>query len=107
MQYNHTVTSISINKGEEKMITKKQEMNLLVIGSDDDKNTYAVLREWKEGEGKALVIEIYPTLSPSEQYIKNDLSSFHLMNHVSEQQDLLRFVKWKVKNYLKYLGYEK
>ena len=32
------------------MITKKQEMNLLVIGSDDDKNTYAVLREWKEGE---------------------------------------------------------
>lgn len=84
MQYNHTVTSISINKGEEKMITKKQEMNLLVIGSDDDKNTYAVLREWKEGEGKALVIEIYPTLSPSEQYIKNDLSSFHLMNHISE-----------------------
>lgn len=66
------------------MEMKRQTMNLLAIGSDDEKHTYEVYRQWNEGDKKAIVIEIYPTLAPSEQCIKNDLSSFHLMNHVSE-----------------------
>lgn len=66
------------------MIKEKITLELEAYGSDDEKNTYEVRRTWGDKGKKALVVELYPTLSAAEQCLKNDLSSLHLTNHVGD-----------------------
>ena len=63
----------------------KEYFNMLVevTGSEDGKNTYEVRRKWGDKGRKALVVELYPTIS-SDECEKMDLSAMHLLNHAKE-----------------------
>lgn len=65
------------------MITGKMNMEILVVGTEDGKNTYEVRRKWKEKGKKALVIELYPTITV-ENCGKMDVSTMHLLNHAED-----------------------
>lgn len=65
------------------MLKENINMSVEVVSSDDNKNTYEIRRKWKEEKKKALVIELYPTISSIECY-KSDLSTMHLINHSEE-----------------------
>lgn len=65
------------------VIKEKINMCVEVVGSDDSKNTYEIRRKWGDDGKKALVVELYPTISV-EDCCKSDLSTMHLMNHVKE-----------------------
>ena len=45
------------------MITGEVNMNIWAVGTDDGKSTYEIRRKWGEEGKKALVIELYPTIS--------------------------------------------
>lgn len=70
-------------KGQKKMVTETFRMDISAVGSDDGINTYEIRRKWAEKEKKALVIELYPTLT-ADQCGNMDVSTMHLMNHVQE-----------------------
>ena len=69
-------------KGQ-KMFTETFRMDISAVGSDDGINTYEIRRKWAEKGKKALVIELYPTLT-ADQCGNMDVSTMHLMNHVQE-----------------------
>ncbi len=58
-------------------------MNISAVGSDDGRSTYEIHRKWAEKGKKALVIELYPTLT-ADKCGSMDVSTMHLMNHVQE-----------------------
>lgn len=64
------------------MLTIENNLQTMVVGSEDGKYTYEVKRSWGEGR-KALVIELYPAVSIKKSGYW-DLSAMHLMNHASE-----------------------
>lgn len=66
-------------------IMVKENFNMLVevTGSEDGRNTYEVRRKWGDEGRKALVVELYPTIS-SDECEKMDLSAMHLLNHAKE-----------------------
>lgn len=70
-------------KGQKKMVTETFRMDISAVGSDDGINTYEIRRKWAEKGKKALVIELYPTLT-ADQCGNMDVSTMHLMNHVQE-----------------------
>lgn len=65
------------------MITGEVNMNIWAVGTDDGKSTYEIRRKWGEEGKKALVIELYPTISV-EKCGTLDVSTMHLINHVSD-----------------------
>lgn len=70
-------------KGERKMVTETFCMNISAVGSDDGRSTYEIHRKWAEKGKKALVIELYPTIT-ADKCGSMDVSTMHLMNHVQE-----------------------
>lgn len=70
-------------KGERKMVTETFCMNISAVGSDDGRSTYEIHRKWADKGKKALVIELYPTLT-ADKCGSMDVSTMHLMNHVQE-----------------------
>lgn len=65
------------------MVTQKIGMSVSVVGTEDGKETYEVRRTWSDEAKKALVLELYPTISTKNPMIL-DISTMHLLNH-SEQ----------------------
>lgn len=65
------------------MINENIGMNITVIGSENGKETYEVRRTWNDRAGKALVLELYPTIS-SKNPMAMDISTMHLLNHSNE-----------------------
>lgn len=65
------------------MVTEKINTEIVVVGSEDGMSTYEIRRKWGEKGKKALVIELYPTIS-----VKNcgrmDVSTMHLLNHAED-----------------------
>lgn len=65
------------------VVTENFNMLVEVTGSDDGRNTYEVRRKWGANGKKALVVELYPTIS-ADECEKLDLSAMHLLNHTKE-----------------------
>lgn len=65
------------------MVKNEFVMNVTAIGTDDGKNTYEICRKWDEKGKKAIVIELYPTISVENCGIL-DASTMYLMNHVKD-----------------------
>lgn len=65
------------------MVTETFSMTVEVVGTDDGMSTYEVHRKWGEGAKKALVIELYPTIT-TERCQCMDISTMHLLNHASD-----------------------
>ena len=65
------------------MITGEVNMNIWAVGTDDGKSTYEIRRKWGEEGKKALVIELYPTISVENCGVL-DVSTMHLINHVND-----------------------
>lgn len=65
------------------MITEKINMEITVTGSDDGLNTYEIYRKLGDDGKKALVIELYPTIT-AERCECIDASTMHLINHCKE-----------------------
>lgn len=65
------------------MINEKISMEIAVVGSDDGLNTYEISRKWGNDGKKALVIELYPTIT-TDRCGNMDVSTMHLMNHVND-----------------------
>ena len=56
------------------------DMKISVVGSDDGKETFEVSRIWDSDKKKALVFELYPTIT-AEQALCVDKSTAALINH--------------------------
>lgn len=69
--------------GGKNMITGEMNLKVCAIGTDDGKNTYEIRRKWGEDGKKALVIELYPTISVDNCGML-DVSTMHLMNHAND-----------------------
>lgn len=69
--------------GGKSMITGEMNFKVWAVGTDDGKNTYEIRRKWGEDGKKALVIELYPTIS-ADNCGMLDVSTMHLMNHVND-----------------------
>lgn len=67
------------------MVKENFSMNVEVVGSADAKETYEVRRQWQQGLGKAIVIELYPTISVNNPMVL-DISTLHLLNHSREME---------------------
>jgi len=65
------------------MIKEKYTLETTVIGSDDSQSTYEIHRTWNTQKKKAIIIELYPTISVSCPDTL-DLSTLHLLNHMRE-----------------------
>jgi len=65
------------------MVKEIFRMDVEVVGTDDGKNTYEVHRRWGNGAKKALVIELYPTITTDKCH-SMDISTLHLLNHASD-----------------------
>jgi hypothetical protein len=65
------------------MITEKYQMETELVASDDLQHTYEIKRKWNDSGSKLLIIELYPTIS-ADRIDTWDVSTVHLMNHVSE-----------------------
>lgn len=65
------------------MIDEKRNMSITVTGTEDEKETYEICRTLSENGGKAIVIELYPTISVKEPF-SMDVSTLHLLNHAEE-----------------------
>lgn len=65
------------------MIKENISMQILVVGSEDGKETYEVRRAWNPKGRKALVLELYPTISVKNPMVL-DISTLHLLNHANE-----------------------
>lgn len=65
------------------MIQKVFDLKINAVGSDDKSNTYEIRRTFSREGKKALVIELYPTLSV-DNASDMDLSAMHLMNHSTD-----------------------
>ena len=61
------------------MITREVNMSIWAVGTDDGKSTYEIRRKWGEEGKKALVIELYPTISV-ENCGMLDVSTMHFVN---------------------------
>lgn len=70
-------------KGSNAMLKEKINMEIVAIGSDDGISTYEISRKWGKNGKKALVIELYPTITV-DKCENMDASTMHLMNHVSD-----------------------
>lgn len=69
--------------GGKSMVNKKLCMDISAVGTDDGSSTYEIRRKWGEAGKKALVIELYPTISV-ENCGMMDVSTMHLLNHVQD-----------------------
>lgn len=65
------------------MVTETFNMNVAVVGADGGMNTYEVHRQWGESGRKALVIELYPTITTDKCH-SMDISAMHLLNHAPD-----------------------
>jgi len=65
------------------MVQENINWEISAIGSDDGENTYEIRRKLGDDGKKALVIELYPTLTTDKAGCM-DLSTMHLMNHIAE-----------------------
>lgn len=65
------------------MVIENISMQISVVGSEDGKETYEVRRTWNDKGKKALVFELYPTISVKTPMVL-DVSSLHLSNHANE-----------------------
>ena len=66
------------------MITEVFGMTTEIVASDNGTHTYEIKRTWENGcLGKAIIIELYPTISIERKECL-DLSTMHLMNHVTQ-----------------------
>ena len=65
------------------MITENVQMSVAVTGSEDGRETYEVRRVWDSKAKKALVLELYPTIS-TKNSMNLDTSTLHLLNHCKE-----------------------
>ena len=65
------------------MVKENISMQITVVGSEDGKETYEVRRTWNFEGKKALVLELYPTISVQNPMVL-DISTLHLLNHASE-----------------------
>lgn len=65
------------------MVQENIKWEISAIGSDDGENTYEIRRKLGDDGKKALVIELYPTLTTDKAGCM-DLSTMHLMNHIAE-----------------------
>ena len=65
------------------MIQKKHILETTVIGSDDGQKTFEVARSWDISGKKAIIIELYPTVSIASADMM-DLSTMHLLNHKND-----------------------
>ena len=62
------------------MVKEEFNMRTELVASEDGTHTYEVRRTWSEDGKKALVLELYPTLSLGRTD-ELDLSTLHLLNH--------------------------
>ena len=58
-------------------------MKTELVYSDDMSCTYAINREWDDSRKKAIIIELYPTLS-ADRIGELDSSTCHLLNHMRD-----------------------
>ncbi len=65
------------------MIKNEFVMSVAALGTDDGKNTYEIRRKWDEKGKKAVVIELYPTITVENCGIL-DSSTMYLLNHVKD-----------------------
>ena len=65
------------------MVKENISMQISVVGSEDGKQTYEVRRTWNPDGKKALVLELYPTISVKNPMVL-DISTLHLLNHANE-----------------------
>lgn len=65
------------------MVQENINWEICAIGSDDGENTYEIRRKLGDEGKKALVIELYPTLTTDRAGCM-DMSTMHLMNHIAE-----------------------
>lgn len=65
------------------MVTETFNMKIAVVGADGGMNTYEVHRQWGNSGRKALVLELYPTITAKKCH-SMDLSTMHLLNHASD-----------------------
>ena len=65
------------------MVKEEFNMRTELVASEDGTHTYEVRRTWSEDGKKALVLELYPTLSLGRTD-ELDLSTLHLLNHAKD-----------------------
>lgn len=65
------------------MIKEQFTIETTVIGSDDALHTYEIHRTWDVSKRKAIIIELYPTISVTSPDTL-DLSTLHLLNHMKD-----------------------
>lgn len=65
------------------MIKETFRIDTVLIGSDDGLQTYEIMRTWDSTKKKAIIIELYPTIS-SSNINTLDLSIMHLLNHIKQ-----------------------
>ena len=65
------------------MVKEEFTMRTELVASEDGSHTYEVRRSWSEDGKKALVLELYPTLSLGRAD-ELDLSTLHLLNHAKD-----------------------
>lgn len=79
--------------GGKSMITGEVNMNIWAVGTDDGKSTYEIRRKWGEEGKKALVIELYPTISVENCGVL-DVSTMHLINRSRNFRYIKRSISW-------------
>ncbi len=65
------------------MVKENISIDVTVVGTEDGKETYEVRRVWNPEGKKALVLELYPTISTKNPMVM-DISTLHLLNHCEE-----------------------
>lgn len=65
------------------MVNESVSMQVTVVGTEDGKETYEIRRVWNASGKKALVLELYPTISVKNSMVL-DISTMHLLNHARE-----------------------
>lgn len=65
------------------MTTGERNILTQIIGSNDKLKTFEIRRTWNGGKKKGLIIELYPTIT-TDDTLKMDISTLHLLNHAEE-----------------------
>lgn len=65
------------------MINSNYVLETEIVAADDGTRTYEIKRTWNTDGRKAVVVELYPTLSV-DRCGELDLSTMHLLNHSKE-----------------------
>ena len=68
------------------MTTENIQMSVAVTGSEDGRETYEVRRVWDSKAKKALVLELYPTISTKNQPQNNSTPPFDFIRSPSPLQ---------------------